>query len=304
MLHEVFYWVFNMSIAAALTGLIVLLIRTIRRIPRRLITVLWAIPFLRMAVPVGIDSPYGLMALLSRLTTKTVVVYQPADEVTLSVMNFTMAADRYFPITYKTNVLERVFSVASGIWAVVGLAILLTLVILYGTTRHEMRDAAPLKENIFLSDKCLSPAVYGILRPRIVLPAAYRDKERELVLLHERTHIRRGDNLWRALGFLIVSVHWFNPLAWVFLKAFLADLELSCDECVLKKLGEERAKEYARTLLSCGESRSVFASAFGGAKIRTRIENILSFRKMTGLSLAAFLILIGMIFYVLLTNAG
>ena len=96
----------------------------------------------------------------------------------------------------------------------------------------------------------------------------------------------------------------FNPFSWIFLKAFLADLELSCDERVLVKLGAERSKEYASALLECKQGATVFASAFGGARIRTRIENILSFKKLTWISLVAFIALISVIFYVLLTNAG
>ena len=103
---------------------------------------------------------------------------------------------------------------------------------------------------------------------------------------------------------MIVSVHWFNPFCWLFLKEFLSDLELSCDERVLKKIGESRIKEYALTLIESRQKTTVFASTFGGAKIRKRIENILSYKKLTCLSLTAFIILSGVIFYTLLTNAG
>lgn len=122
--------------------------------------------------------------------------------------------------------------------------------------------------------------------------------------LHEKAHIRTFDNMWRIIAFLIVAVHWFNPLCWLFLKKFLADLELSCDERVLAKLGADRAKDYASSLLESRQGTTVFASAFGGAKIRTRIENILSFKKLTWISFTVFVALIGVIFYVLLTNAG
>lgn len=123
-------------------------------------------------------------------------------------------------------------------------------------------------------------------------------------MLHEKTHIRSLDNLWRIIAFAVVAVNWFNPLCWLFLKGFLTDLELSCDERVLTKLGVNRAKEYALSLLDSKQGATVFTSAFGGAKIRTRIENILSFKKLTCLSLIVFAALIAVIFYVLLTNAG
>ena len=304
MLAEVFYWVLNMSVTASVTGLTVLLIRRVKRLPRRFAALLWAVPFLRMAAPLGLNSPYSLMTLASKLAARAVVVFEPAEGVAFSMMNSVMAADSYFPLTYKARALERAFGAASVVWMTGALAIVLMLTVLYFTTLRETRDAAHWHDNVYCSDKCVSPAVYGVLRPRIILPASWRNRDIELILLHEETHIRRADNLWRMLAFYLAATHWFNPLCWVFLKAFLADLELACDECVLLKLGDGRAKEYARSLLESGQGRTVFASAFGGARIRTRIENILSFRKMTGLSLAVCTAWLAAIFYALLTNAG
>ena len=304
MLQEVFYWIFNMSITAALTGILVMLVRMIKKIPRRIMVFLWLVPFLRMTVPLGLNSPYSLMTLISKITTKTIVVFQPTEDISFSMMNSVMAANTYFPITYKVNILDDIFGVASVIWIIVSLAILLMLIIIYFTTIHEIKDSTHLKDNFYLSEKVTSPAVYGIIRPRIILPLSYKDKDIELIIQHEKAHIRGLDNLWRMIAFMVVAVHWFNPLAWMFLRALLADLELSCDERVLVKLGVDRSKEYATALLECRQGPTVFASAFGGARIRTRIENVLSFRKLTWISLVAFVALIGIIFYVLLTNAG
>lgn len=304
MLHEVFYWIFNMSITAALTGVLIMLVRRIKQIPRRLTVFLWLIPFLRMIIPFGLNSPYSLMSLLSKITTKSIVVYQPAEDIAFSMMNSVMAADTYFPITYKVDILENIFGVASVIWIIVSLAILLMLVVTYVTAIYEIKDSTHLRDNIYISEKIISPAVYGIVKPKIIFPVSYKDKDVEFVIQHEKAHIRSRDNLWRIIAFVIVSVHWFNPLCWLFLKEFLADLELSCDERVIAKLGADRAKDYAASLLESKQGTTVFASTFGGAKIRTRIENILSFKKLTWFSFMVFMALIGMIFYVLLTNAG
>lgn len=304
MLQEIFYWIFNMSITAAITGVLIMIIRLVKKIPRRLMVFLWAIPFLRMVFPFGLNSPYSLMSLLSKITTKTIVVYQPTDDVAFSMMNSVMAADAYFPITYKVNIFENIFNIASAIWIVVFSAILLMLAVIYFTTLHEMKDATHLQHNIYFSEKIISPAVYGIIKPKIIFPAFYKDRDIKLIILHEKMHIRSADNLRRILAFLIVAAHWFNPLCWLFLKLFLTDLELSCDERVLTKLGNSCTKEYALSLLESKQGVTVFASAFGGAKIRTRIENILSFKKMTWFSLTIFTAMIVIIFYVLLTNAG
>lgn len=304
MLQEVFYWVFNMSITATVTGMLILLIRLIKKIPRRITVFLWIIPFLRMTIPFGMNSPYSLMSLLSKFTTKTIVMYQPTEDLSFSMMNSVMAADTYFPITYKVNLLENVFGVASVIWIIISSAVLLMLIATYFSTLYELRDSIRLNDGIYISKKVLSPAVYGIVRPKIILPESYKDRDYSIVTLHEKTHIRCLDNLWRIIAFVIVAVHWFNPFCWLFLKIFLTDIELSCDERVVSKLGADRAKDYATALLENRQETTVFASAFGGAKIQTRIENILSFKKMTWFSLVVFIILISVIFYVLLTNAG
>lgn len=293
-----------MSIIASFMGLIILLIRKIKFIPHRVAVLLWLIPFIRMTVPVGINSPYSLMSLISKFTTRTVTVFQPADDLAFSFTNSVMAANSYDPITYKVNILEKVFAVAGMVWAVVALAILITLTVLYITTKREIKDAKALRDNIYLSEKVTSPATYGIFRPRIVLPVSYDDKDLEFIVRHEKTHIRRLDNVWRILGFIAAAIHWFNPLSWVFLKIFLSDLELACDEMAVAGYDIDERKDYARTLLKCTGSRSMLVSAFGGAKIRTRIENVLSYKRMTVFSAIGFSILVIVIIFTLLTNAG
>lgn len=303
MLGEIFYWIFNMSIAAAICGLPVILIRMIKKIPRRVTVWLWLIPFIRMFLPVGIAGKYGLMTFISQFTTKTVTVYD-GEFYYLTAMNHMMAADSYEPLTYKTDLLADLFGVACWIWLVVGLALMIAFFIIYAVTLGELSDARRLEGNVYISEKVTSPALYGVLKPRIILPAKYRENELKYILMHERTHARHGDNLLRLLALVTVCVHWFNPLAWLFLKLLFADLELACDEAVLRKCNPEQRKEYAHTLLSAVERTSVFASSFGGAKIRMRVENILSYKKLSALSATGMVALLIAIAYILLTNAA
>lgn len=302
-MSDVFYWLLNMSITASVTGLPILLIRRWKRLPRRLSVLLWAIPFLRMTLPFGLNSPYSLMSLVSSFTGKTLIVYRPAEGTALSMTNFVMQADSYFPITYKVSALETVFLVASVIWLVFLALLLLILAVSYVKMCMDIRDAEHWKGRAYVSHRVKTPAVYGVISPKIILPVSYRQRDTELVLLHESMHIRSADNLWRLLASLIVAVHWFNPFAWWFLKEFLTDLELACDERVLLKIGERRKKEYALSLL---ESRApaVFVSAFGGAKLRPRVEHILRFQTLTWASATVFLVLVGVMLHVLLTNAA
>ena len=306
MLGEVFYWLFNMSLAASLVGLIVLGLRAIPRLPRRFACWLWLIPLFRMWIPVGMGSRWSLMTLLSKLTTRTVVVWERGD-MSFAYTNMVMAANSYFPVTYRINLLEHLFRTVAVIWLAVAAAILIALAWLYITTKRELRDAVHGRENIYLSDKVTSPALYGIFRPRIILPCGWESREDlALILAHENAHARHGDNLWRVIAFVTAAIHWFNPLAWLFLHAALSDMELYCDERVLKRLAPEKQKSYALALVNSARAmreKNLFASAFGGAGIRVRIDRILNYRRLSLFSTVCFALLALVITFVLLTNA-
>lgn len=304
MFGEIFYWVFNMSIVASLMGLIVMAIMKIRVIPKRISVFLWLVPFIRMCVPFGINNPYSLMSLISLFGTKTVTFYCVLNRIRFSVTNYAGVAESYFPVVYKYNVLDDLFEILAVIWLIVAFTVIMTLGVLYFASLKEIKTARHLRDNIYLSEKVQSPAVYGIIKPKIILPVAYENADIKYILSHENMHIRHADNFWRLLAFLAASVHWFNPLAWVFLKRFLSDIELVCDENAIKNYNEEERKDYARTLLSCAENKTVFASAFGGAKLKTRINNILSYKNMTGVSAFSFMMIIVLIMLALLTNAA
>ncbi len=299
MLSEVFYWLLSMSITASVSGIMILLVRMIKKLPRRFITFLWLIPFIRLTVPFGINGKYGIISLFSVLRAKTVIVYDG-----VSLMNCVDAAESYSPFVYKTDLLAGVFSVSSVVWLSAALAMIIFFSAVYTVTLRELRDAKHIKDNLFSSDKITSPAVYGVFFPRIIIPVSYEHRDDlDYILAHENAHIKRFDNFMRAAAIIFTAVHWFNPLIWIFLKCFLADLEISCDETVLEKLNAEQRKEYALTLVSSAAGKNVFVSAFGGAKIKTRVQRILTFEKITAAAAVAFSVLAVFIAYVLLTNA-
>ncbi len=302
---DILYWLLNMSIIGSVAGLFVLLLRLIKALPRRFINLLWAIPLLRFCIPVGLGGRYGLMSLLPRYVVKTVPVSDGAAPFFgISAMNSLQAASGYFPITYKIDLLADVFRYASIVWAVIAAALLIAMTVIYISTLSELKGAERLHGNVYCSDKITSPAVYGVFRPKIIIPVSYKDSpDLDLILLHERQHIKRLDNFYRIAAFVVAAVHWFNPLAWLFLKLYLSDSELACDESVLSKLNEDERKQYAYALLDAHKSKTVFASAFGGAKLKTRIERIVSFKKMTVVSVVGLGVLAAVIAYILLTNA-
>ncbi|MBQ1685668.1 MAG: M56 family metallopeptidase, partial [Clostridia bacterium] len=160
--------------------------------------------------------------------------------------------------------------------------------------------AQPLGGGLWRSDKVTGPAVYGVIRPRIIFPAG--GEADEYALRHERAHVRRLDNLWRMIAFVTAALHWFNPFFWVLLRVFLSDLELACDETALRGLDGEQRRAYALALVESSRSKDVFASAFGGARVRMRVERVLSYKGMTWFSAAAFLLLTGVVAFILITN--
>lgn len=292
-----------MSVCGSVAGLLVLLLRRFRKIPRRAIKAFWALPFLRFCLPFGLYSGFGLGKLLEALSSKS-FVYSAAvgtGHLRFSAINSTHTAQTVIPVVYKKDVFADIFGITSIVWAVVA-AIAITLFTLYFTTVIELKDAKRANGNVFVSDKVTTAAVYGIFRPRIILPENYAARDIDAVLEHERTHIKSGDNLWRVLAFLCAAVHWFNPLAWLFLKKFTEDIEFACDEKVLRGKSVEEQKRYASALLNCVESGSLFASAFGGAKVRVRIERILSYKKMSVLSSLGLCALAAALTVLLLTN--
>jgi beta-lactamase regulating signal transducer with metallopeptidase domain len=303
-LSEIFYWLLNMSIIGGFTGLIVALLRKIPKFPRFAAYLLWILPLIRLWLPFGPASKWSLLNLISKFATKTVVLWQSEPGVSkLSLTNSVQAADSYFPIVYKTDLLKNIYEVAAVIWAIIAVAAILAAVFLYAATKRELHDARHLRDNIWQSDKIASPAVYGIFKAKIIIPDWVTEQELPYILAHEHVHILRRDNLWRVVAVITACVHWFNPLSWIFLKWFFTDMELACDSKVLQILGADNSKAYASALLVCSAGKSYFASSFGETRTRVRIENILSYKKLTVLSSLSFGALFVAVAYVLITNA-
>jgi len=303
-LAVIFYWLLNMSIIGGLTGLIVALFRKIPKFPRFAAYLLWILPLIRLWLPFGPASQWSLLNLISSFATKKVVIWQWVPVVPdFSMTNSFQAAASYFPIVYKTELLKNIYKVASVVWVIMAAAAILAAVFLYAVTKRELRDAKHLRNNIWQSDKISSPSVYGIFRAKIVIPDWVNEQELPYILAHEQVHIRRRDNLWRVVAVITACVHWFNPLSWIFLKWFFTDMEMACDSKALQTLGTDNAKDYASALLFCSAGKSYFACAFGGIRTRVRIENILSYKKLTILSSLAFVALFVAVAFVLITNA-
>jgi beta-lactamase regulating signal transducer with metallopeptidase domain len=316
MLHEAFYWILNMSIIASVFGVLIYSLRFIKGFPKFASYILWIIVLVRLLCPIGLSSDYSLLNMISKVANKTYVktipiVDRELDEKEGSVLlpefslsNSIQGAATYNPITYKTNVLEGFFKIASILWIIIAIAAIIAMISLYHLTKSELRKAIHLRENIYEGTMVITPTVYGLVKPRIVLPVGVNKEHLEYILAHEKVHIRRHDNIWRMLAILSACIHWFNPLSWLFLKSFLGDCELACDEAAVKKMKSEDRKNYALTLLAyTSTDTTVFASAFGSSKVKVRIENVMTYKKLTLFSAICFVGMVFVMAFLLLTNA-
>lgn len=304
MLCEVFYWVFNMSILGSFVGTILLLLRPVKKIPRFAVYVLWSVVLFRFAVPVGISSQYSLMNLLVRLTGRTIPVGS-AVKLDFSATNVMLAAKEYFPLVFKSTLIENIYKVASIIWLSGTILSLLLLIVLYIANKAGTRQAEKIGDGLYRCGHIDNPAVYGIFRPKILLPANVCESHIKYIIAHEKVHIGRCDNLWRMIALLTACVHWFNPLIWLLIKKFFADMELACDTRVARELSMEERKQYAMAMLKYGfKQKSFVPSAFGGSIIRERVENVLSYKALSLFSLLFFSALVITVAAALITNAA
>ena len=294
MKSDVFYWVLNLSLHGSLVCALVWLLRCVRRIPRRVIYALWIAPAVRLTVPFAPSFPWSLLDLLGARP-----VALPGDVLALHASNSVQAADGYFPITYRTEMLRRLFESCAVVWLVGAVICALTLSILFVLSRRELRGAKPLRRGVCVSERVAAPCLVGILRPAVYVPPGMDGTLLDYVEAHELVHKRRMDNLWRCVALLICCLHWFNPIVWASLRLFFADMELSCDERVIRDLEPKERKNYALALLSVAEGRDLFAAAFGGAALRTRISRVLTYRRLTVGASLAFALLTGAVLTVL-----
>ena len=290
-----------MSLSGTMVGIVIYLLGKIKKLPRRVAFVLWALPALRLLLPFSVSSPISYFNLPREYAPKTVVVPFSHSDI-FTTLNHIQYADDYSPIRFESSATERFFEVSGLIYFIIAASLIITAFVIYFMSLAELKNTRHLSDNVYVSDSILSPSAVGIIKPQIILPKYLEGEDNEYVLMHERAHIKRKDNLWRMIAVIVCCLHWFNPAVWLFLGKFFETLELACDEKVLADCGEEKKKDYALALIGCEEKKTVFISAFGGAKTRVRIEKILSYKKMSffsGLCLAIFIIMSTII---LLTN--
>jgi len=283
---EVFQKLLNMSIAAGWLILAVVALRfVLKKAPKRFVLLLWAVVGLRLALPWSIESALSLIPSAQTLPEGIMLERAPVLDTGISALNgainpgFTAA---FTPeLGASANPLQVLLPIAAALWMLGAAAMLLWALASWLRLRKRVREAVRLEENVYECE-IASPFVLGLFRPRICLPFSLENGERELVLAHERAHITAGDHIIKPLGWLLLAAHWYNPLVWLAYALFCRDIELACDERVVRGLSLSDRADYSQALLDLSRPRGGVRAcplAFGESSVKGRVKSVLSYKK-------------------------
>jgi len=286
-MNELFLHMVNMSIAASWLVLAVLILRLVlKKAPKWVKVLLWGSVAIRLLCPFSFESVLSLIPSAETFSLDIEGDTAPVIDSGIKAINQAVS-----PIISQSgsslngetaDSFRSVLGIYEGVW-IFGLVVLLCYtVISYWKLRRKIETAVLYKGNIFLSETIDSPFVLGIIKPRIYLPFHMSEPNMEPVIAHEQAHIRRKDHWWKPFGFLLLTIHWFNPLMWLAYVLLCRDIELACDEKVIRELSNEQRADYTQALVTCSIKRRVVAAcplAFGEVGVKDRVESILNYRK-------------------------
>lgn len=329
-LRQLFVGSLNLAVAASWLIAALLLLRPLlkRLAPKWVLCALWALVAVRLVCPVALQSDlsvyrlagdavqssgqvtyfqdtgfcgdvrYRLATLLPGVSAET-----PSSTPDSTVPDATTAADAIpQPQTPARSVDMNLPSI---LWAV-GIYVMLMLALAgYLSLREDVAASIPLEGNVYLCDTIKSPFILGMFRPRIYLTSGMDEASRVCVLRHEKAHLRRGDHLWKPLGFLLLAVYWYNPLVWAAYILFCRDMELACDERVIRDMAAEERATYSQALLDCSRGRHWVAAcplAFGEVGVKTRVKAVLWYKKPAFWAVLAAVVVCAVVAVCFLTN--
>ena len=307
----VFLKLLNLSISASWLVLAVLVLRLVsKRSPKWMNVLLWGMVALRLMLPFSIESALSLIPSAETVSPE-VVQFDPAPTITSGVEFIDNAVNPSLSESFAAAPLASVNPLyvwtylAGWVWLIGLAAMLLYALVSYLRLRRCVRASIPLRENIYVCDEVPSPFILGIVHPRIYLPSALDEAQRGSVLSHERAHLARRDHWWKPLGFALLAVYWFNPLLWLAYTLLCRDIELACDERVLRGMDAGQVKAYSSALLACSVPRRMIAAcplAFGEVGVGARVKNALRYKKPAFWVIAASVIVCIVVAVCFLTN--
>ncbi len=301
MLVALFMKIVDMTLAASFVIGAVLLARLfLRKAPKNFSYVLWAVVLFRLLCPVSLELPISMVPEVKPVEESYTLTEVPISPVGAGVAAYQAVGDVFngglgiqqipTELSDSEGGVQYVQSHWWEVWVLFGQYVWVVglfgmgmySLISYVRLRRKLVVVSPLRDNIYLADDIPSPFVMGLLKPKIYLPSSMEEKEQAYIILHEQHHIRRGDPIWKTLGFFALCIHWFNPLVWIAFVMASKDMEMSCDEAVVRKMGEEVLPDYSASLLSLATGKKRIAGmplAFGEGDPKGRIRNLAHWKK-------------------------
>jgi beta-lactamase regulating signal transducer with metallopeptidase domain len=284
---DIFLKIVNMSISASWIVLAVLLLRLLlKKAPKWITVLLWGIVAIRLICPFSIESVMSLIPSAETISPEIMMENTPAinsgvpiiNNIVNPIIGESFASD---PST-SANPLQIVVPILSIVW-ITGIAIMFAYtVISYFRVKSKIGTAVLLRDNIYQSENVVSPFVLGIVNPKIYLPFNMNEQDMDHVIAHENAHIHRKDHWWKPFGYLVLTLHWFNPLMWLGYVLLCRDIEFACDEKVVKEFNNEQKADYSQALLTYSVNRRVIAAcplAFGEVGVKDRVKSVLNYKK-------------------------
>lgn len=288
-MSSVFLRMLNMSLAAGWLILAVIVLRLLlKKAPRWISCLLWGIVAVRLILPFSVESILSLLpsgeVIPADITTQSEPVIDSGISVINNAVNPIMQANFTPEIGDSVNPLQVVVAVSSVIW-IIGVALMLIYTLIsFLSLKRQVKASVPFKKGsrIYLCDEIRTPFIIGIIRPHIYIPSSLDNATERYVIAHENAHLKRHDHWWKPLGFLLLSVYWFNPLCWAAYILLCRDIEAACDEKVIRDKNEDYLTAYSQALLDCAIQRKLISAcplAFGETGVKQRIKNILNYKK-------------------------
>lgn len=286
-MEAIFLKLLNMSIVAGWLVLVVMVLRVLlKKAPKSFLCFLWALVAFRLICPVSLESVLSLVP--SAETIPEDIMYSREPEIHSGILTVNTAvnpllSEHMTPTPGDSvNPLQVVLYMASGVWIVGMLGMALYAGVSLYRIRRQVAASLWLEEGVYLCDDIESPFILGIVKPGIYLPSTLQEENKAYVLAHERAHLKRRDHWWKPLGFALLTIYWFNPLMWVAYVLLCRDIELACDERVIRELGEGQKKSYSEALLDCSVFHKRIAAcplAFGEVGVKERVRTVLHYKK-------------------------
>lgn len=312
---DIFLKLLNMSITASWLILAVLCIRLLfRKIPKWITCLLWGVVAIRLIFPLSIESAFSLQLSAEPIRTSTMVEgelipYVPSVDSNIGVVENTvnpLLAEAFaYQETESVAPLQIATEIAGSVWLCGMVVLLIFALVSMIKLRLRVREAVRYKENIYICDAVKSPFILGIIKPRIYLSSALSEEEMDYIIAHERAHLKRKDHLWKPFGYLLLCIYWFNPLCWIAYIMLCKDIELACDEKVIKDMSFGDKKEYSRVLLFCATQRHLvmaYPLAFGEVGVKERVKTVLNYKKPTFWITIAAIVVCAIVAICFLTN--